>query len=106
MPTITYIEHSGARHEIDVEEGASLMEGALRGGVPGIAAECGGSCACGTCHVYVDPAWSARLPAKQENEGAMLEFGTDTAPTSRLACQVRITAQLDGLVVRIPETQR
>jgi ferredoxin, 2Fe-2S len=96
---IVYIESSGVRHELAVPQGWSVMEGAVRNGVPGIDAECGGACACGTCHVNVDP-------AKQEAEATMLELGHDVTETSRLSCQIKVTADLDGLVVGIPASQR
>jgi len=106
MARIVYVESSGTRHELNVPEGSTVMDGAVRNGVPGIVAECGGSCACGTCHVHVDRAWIARLPARQEAETAMLEFSDDVDATSRLSCQIRVAAELDGLVVEIPVTQR
>lgn len=82
------------------------MEAAVSNGVPGIDADCGGSCACATCHVIVDEAWFSRLPERSETERDMLEFAVDPKPTSRLACQISVTADLDGLIVHTPESQR
>ena len=106
MPKITYIEHTGESHTVDVPVGNSVMEGGRNAGIPGIVAECGGACACSTCHVYVDPDWFDRVPAKESMEEDMLEFapGMD-ADRSRLSCQIRVTADLEGLVVRVPEEQ-
>jgi ferredoxin, 2Fe-2S len=106
MPRITYIESSGTRHELNVPVGWSVMDGAVKNGVPGIVAECGGSCACGTCHVYIDAPWYESLPSKEDNEATMLEFGEDMQPASRLSCQVEVTDDMDGLIVRIPASQR
>ena len=105
MAKITFITHDGEERIVEIADGWSLMEGAVRNGVPGIDADCGGACACATCHVYVDPAWAAALPAKSDMEEAMLDFAQDLKPTSRLSCQLRVTAALDGLVVRVPENQ-
>lgn len=106
MVMITYIEPSGTEQQIDVTEGWSLMQAAMSNGVEGIEAECGGSCACATCHCYVDEAWAARIPAAAENELAMLEnVASERRPTSRLSCQIKATAALEGLILRMPETQ-
>ena len=106
MPRITYIEHNGTPHEIEVEEGLSVMEGAVRNGVPGIDADCGGACACATCHVHVDPAWFDRVGGPASDlEGEMLGLAPEIDATSRLSCQIHVTAALDGLVVRMPESQ-
>jgi 2Fe-2S ferredoxin len=102
---ITFIEHDGTAHVVLVTPGWSLMEGAVKNRVPGIDADCGGACACATCHVYVDPGWLAALPEKSEMEETMLDFAPVTAPNSRLSCQIRVTAEMDGLVVRIPVSQ-
>jgi 2Fe-2S ferredoxin len=88
-----------------VPAGWSLMEGAVKNLVPGIDADCGGACACATCHVYVDPAWLDKLPPKQEMEETMLDFAQDVRPNSRLSCQITVTPALDGLVVRTPKSQ-
>lgn len=105
MPVVTYIEASGQTHVIDVPERRTVMEGALRQNVPGIPADCGGSCSCATCHVYIDPAWAERVGPPGEAEREMLEGAVDPRPTSRLSCQVRLTPALDGLVVHIPASQ-
>lgn len=106
MPKVTYIETTGKEHTYDLPLGATIMEGAVQNGVKGIIAECGGSCMCATCHVYVEEAFLDLLPNIEEEEDEMLE-GTE-APrlnNSRLGCQVRISKKLDGLIVRIPEIQ-
>jgi 2Fe-2S ferredoxin len=105
MPRITYVEHGGAEHLIDAPDGQSVMEAAVRNGVPGIDADCGGAAACATCHVYVDEAWLPKTGARTEMEAAMLEFAEGVAANSRLACQIRMSPPLDGLVVRLPESQ-
>ena len=106
MAKITYIEHNGTIHEIDVKPGMTVMEGARDNGVPGIDADCGGACACSTCHVYVDPAWMDLLPAKEPMEEDMLDFAYAPDPLrSRLTCQIKVTDALDGLVVQMPEKQ-
>lgn len=106
MAKITYIEHDGTEHVVDVKPGLTVMEGARDNGVPGIEADCGGACACSTCHVYVDPAWVERIPAKDDMEEDMLDFAWQPDPaTSRLTCQIKVTDAMDGLVVRMPERQ-
>ncbi|MDT8343152.1 MAG: 2Fe-2S iron-sulfur cluster-binding protein [Thermohalobaculum sp.] len=105
MPKITYIEHSGTQHTVDVAEGLTVMEGAVTNNIPGIDADCGGACACSTCHVYVDPAWVERLPAREDMESDMLDFAYEPKPNSRLTCQIKVTPEIDGLVVRMPEKQ-
>jgi 2Fe-2S ferredoxin len=105
MPKITYIEHNGTEHVVEVAEGLSVMEGAVKNSIPGIDADCGGACACSTCHVYVDPAWLDKLPAKESMEEDMLDFAYEPKENSRLTCQLKVTPALDGLVVRMPEKQ-
>lgn len=106
MPKVTYVEPSGAEHDVDVPEGWTLMQGATANGVEGIEAECGGSCSCATCHVYVDEAGLAKLPPPAESEQAMLEFvAAELKPNSRLSCQIKVTPKCDGLVVRMPPSQ-
>jgi 2Fe-2S ferredoxin len=105
MPNITFIEPNGTKHVVDVPEGYSIMEAATKNGVPGIVAECMGGCACATCHVYVDPAWSGVLPNPEGDELAMMEYASDVGEGSRLSCQIRVTPELDGLVVRLPRQQ-
>ncbi|WP_226553860.1 2Fe-2S iron-sulfur cluster-binding protein [Celeribacter naphthalenivorans] len=106
MPMITYIEASGKTHEIDVPVGHTVMEGGRNAGVEGIVAECGGSCSCSTCHVYVAPEWVAQLPSRDEMEEDMLDFAIEVdAERSRLSCQLRVTEAFDGLVVTVPSEQ-
>jgi ferredoxin, 2Fe-2S len=105
MPRITFIEPDGFRHEIDAPVGLTLMEAARQNGIKGILALCGGACACGTCHVYVDAAWLPALAAREEMEEGMLESAWRPRDNSRLSCQIHITAKLEGLVVRVPEHQ-
>lgn len=106
MVKITYIEFDGKEHVIDVAEGLTVMEGARDNGVQGIEADCGGACACSTCHVYVDPAWIEKLPAKDDMEEDMLDFAYEPDPArSRLTCQLKVTEALDGLRVQMPEKQ-
>ncbi|WP_372840201.1 2Fe-2S iron-sulfur cluster-binding protein [Phaeovulum sp.] len=106
MALITYVEYSGKRHDVQVKPGKTVMEGARDNGVPGIDADCGGACACSTCHVYVAEEWVDRIPQKDAMEEDMLDFAYKTDPKlSRLTCQIKVTEALDGLVVNIPEKQ-
>ena len=105
MAKITYIEFSGKEHVVDVKNGLSVMEGAVKNNIPGIDADCGGACACATCHVYVDEAWTGRTGERFVMEESMLDFAENVQPNSRLSCQIRVTEALDGLVVRMPESQ-
>lgn len=105
MPRITYIEHSGAEHVVDVPAGLTVMRGAVDNNIPGIDADCGGECACATCHVFVDEAWLAKTGAPSEQEASMLSFAATKQDNSRLSCQIEVTEALDGLVVRMPEAQ-
>lgn len=105
MPKITFIQPDGTRQTVEIAIGWSVMEGAVRSLVPGIDADCGGACACATCHVYVDPAWAKALPARSEMEETMLDFAQDAKANSRLSCQLRVTSDMDGLVVRVPASQ-
>ena len=105
MPQITYIEHDGTTHQVEAEVGSTVMETAIRNGITGIVAECGGACSCATCHVYVDEAWQAKTGEASPMEQDMLDFGYDVRPNSRLSCQIKVTEDLDGLVVRTPERQ-
>ena len=105
MTKVTFIEHDGAEHIVDAADGVSLMEAAVRNNVPGIDADCGGACSCATCHVYVDEAWGEQAGTPSDNEAAMLEFAENTSPASRLSCQIRVSAALEGLIVRLPESQ-
>jgi ferredoxin, 2Fe-2S len=107
MPTVTYIEYNGTEHRVEVPVGLSVMRGAVNNGVPGIDADCGGECACATCHVYVDGAWLAKVgtPEPGSMEASMLSFAAVAQPNSRLSCQIAMRGELDGLVVRMPEGQ-
>jgi len=105
MPKITYIDAAGEKYEVEAENGSTVMENAIRNGVPGIEAECGGACACATCHVYVDEAWADRTGKPDTMEEDMLDFAFEVRPTSRLSCQIKVTAELDGLIVRTPRKQ-
>ena len=105
MPNITYIDAHGESRTAEGEVGATVMETAIRNAVPGIEAECGGACACATCHVYVDEAWMEKVGQPEPMEEDMLDFAFDVRPNSRLSCQIRIRPDLDGLVVRTPERQ-
>ena len=106
MARITYIEHDGTEHLVDVPNGLTVMEGARDNGIPGIEADCGGACACSTCHVYVHPDWVAKLPEKEAMEDDMLDFAFEPdQERSRLTCQLKVTDDLDGLVVQMPVRQ-
>ncbi|MCY4463163.1 MAG: 2Fe-2S iron-sulfur cluster-binding protein [Albidovulum sp.] len=106
MAKITYIEFNGMRHVIEVPNGLTVMEGARDNNIPGIEAECGGACACSTCHVYVADAWVDRLPEKEIMEEDMLDFAWNPDPVkSRLTCQLTVSDEFDGLVVQMPEKQ-
>jgi len=105
MPKITYIEHVGKSHVIDVPNGFSVMEGAIKNNVPGIDADCGGSMACATCHVYVKEEWFNKLSPKEEGEEDMLDLAFEPKKNSRLSCQILVSNDLDGLVVNLPEKQ-
>ena len=105
MPKITYIEHNGKSHDIDVANGLTVMEGAVQNNIPGIDADCGGSCACATCHVYVDEKWFGKLKEKESAEEDMLDMAFEPKKNSRLSCQLIVTDQLEGLVVNLPEKQ-
>ena len=105
MPKITYTEHNGKSHEIEVSNELSVMEGALQNNIPGIDADCGGSCACATCHVYVDEKWFDKLPKKESAEEDMLDMAYEPKKNSRLSCQITVEDSLDGLVVKMPLRQ-
>ncbi|BBZ10027.1 2Fe-2S iron-sulfur cluster-binding protein [Mycobacterium branderi] len=106
MAKITYIEHNGTEHAIDVKAGLSVMEGAVLHNLPGIDAECGGACSCATCHVFVDDAWLAKTGERTAMEESLLEFAEGVEPNSRLSCQIEVSDALDGLVLRMPESQQ
>jgi 2Fe-2S ferredoxin len=105
MPQVTFIDAHGESRTVEGEAGATVMEVAIRNGVPGIEAECGGACACATCHVYVDEAWTAKTGRPEPMEEDMLDFAFEVKPTSRLSCQIKLRDDLDGLVVRTPSRQ-
>jgi ferredoxin, 2Fe-2S len=105
MPRITFVDPGGVRREVDAPLGITLMETAVRNGIPGIVAQCGGACACATCHVYVAPEWLDKLPRREEMEEGMLECAWEARASSRLSCQIQITSDLDGLEVTVPQQQ-
>ncbi|MCB8821170.1 2Fe-2S iron-sulfur cluster-binding protein [Microvirga rosea] len=105
MVKITFIDFEGTARTVDAEEGSTVMETAVRNGIPGIEAECGGACSCATCHVYVDEEWEEATGTPQPMEEDMLDFAYDVRPNSRLSCQIRVRPELDGLVVRTPTRQ-
>ena len=105
MTKITYIEHNGKEHTIDVQNGLTVMEGAVQNDIPGIDADCGGSMACATCHVYVKDDWYNKLDEKSEGEDDMIDQAYDPKKNSRLSCQIIISDELDGLTVDIPSKQ-
>lgn len=105
MPKITYIEHDGTTRTVEAETGESVMETALRHGVIGIVAECGGSCTCATCLVHVEESWAEKIGKRTEEEEDQLDFAYDVRPNSRLSCQIKVTEALDGLVVHTPAYQ-
>lgn len=106
MPKIVFVEPGGGRREITAPLGITLMEAARQHGVQGVVAQCGGACACATCHVYIDPSWLAKLGPREEMEEAMLEIAWEPHGNSRLSCQIQITAEMDGLEVTVPQRQR
>jgi 2Fe-2S ferredoxin len=105
MPKITYVQHNGTETVLDVKSGLSVMEGAVKNNVPGIDADCGGACACATCHVYVDADWLGKVGDMSEMEKSMLDFAENVESNSRLSCQIKVSDALDGLVIRLPESQ-
>ena len=105
MAKITYVEHDGTEHVIEVKSGLSVMEGAVKNNIPGIDADCGGACACATCHVYVDDAWREKTGSNSAMEESMLDFAENVEENSRLSCQIKVSDALEGLIVRMPESQ-
>jgi ferredoxin, 2Fe-2S len=105
MPKITFIDIEGAARTVEGEVGSTVMEAAIKNGVPGIEAECGGACACSTCHVYIEEAWREKVGEPSPMEEDMLDFAYEVRPNSRLSCQIKIREELDGLTVRTPERQ-
>lgn len=102
---ITFVDSKGGEQVIDAPAGISLMEAALKNGVSGIEADCGGACSCATCHVFISKEWMDKIPPKEDMEDAMLEFALDLRDESRLSCQILLTENLDGLVVDLPASQ-
>ncbi len=105
MPKVTFIEFDGTAHEVDVPAGGSVMEAAVSNNVPGIDADCGGACACATCHEFGNEAWMDKVGESGDMEQSMLDFAENVRSTSRLSCQIVLTDELDGLVVDMPEAQ-
>lgn len=105
MAKITFIDFTGTARTIEAEVGSTVMEAAIKNGVPGIEAECGGACACSTCHVYIEEAWREKVGEPSPMEEDMLDFAFETKPNSRLSCQIKVSADFDGLTVRTPERQ-
>ena len=105
MPKITYIEHNGKSHTLEVANEMTVMEGAVQNDLSAIEANCGGACACATCHVYVDEKWFDKIPKKTDSEQEMLDVAFEPNNFSRLSCQITVTDELDGLVVKMPSKQ-
>ena len=105
MPKITYLNKSGGSETVEVENGLSVMEGAVQNNIPGIDADCGGALCCATCHVYVKEEWFNKLPKKEDGEEDMLDMAFEPKTNSRLSCQLMVSEQIDGLVVNLPEKQ-
>jgi 2Fe-2S ferredoxin len=105
MPKIHYIDFEKKERVVEAEVGSTVMENAIRNGVPGIVAECGGACSCATCHVHVAEEWKEKVGPPSPMEEDMLDFAFDVRPTSRLSCQIKVTDELDGLVVSTPAQQ-
>ena len=105
MPKVNFVEFDGTKHSVDVEEGTSIMEAAVGNLIPGIDGVCGGAAACATCHVHIDAPWSSKLPPLGDDEESMLSLTDDRDSRSRLGCQIKMTAELDGIVAQMPEAQ-
>lgn len=105
MPTVTYIQANGESHEVELEVGTSLMQGAVDNMIDGILAECGGCCSCATCHCYIEESWQNKVDPASDMETDLLDCVTDPKDTSRLSCQIKVTDALDGLIVHLPESQ-
>ena len=105
MPNIIYVEHDGTRHEVELEEQTSLMEGAVMNLVPGVEGMCGGIASCATCHCYIDESWAAKLPDQGPAELHMLETAKNRQPNSRLGCQILVSWEMEGMEVQLPEEQ-
>ncbi|MEM9054730.1 MAG: 2Fe-2S iron-sulfur cluster-binding protein [Pseudomonadota bacterium] len=105
MPTIIYVDHTGEERAIEASSGETIMENAIKNSVPGIDADCGGACACATCHVYIDEAFMEKVGPPEDMEQSMLDFAENVQTNSRLSCQISISDELDGLRVTTPESQ-
>ena len=105
MAKITFIDQNGNKREVEAKAGQSIMEVAVANMIPGIDADCGGACACATCHVYVDDAWADKIKAKDDMEESMLDFAEEVREHSRLSCQILVTDEIDGIIVSTPESQ-
>lgn len=105
MPKVTFIEQNGTRHEVEIPEGISLMQGAISSMVPGIEGDCGGLCACATCHVFIKDPWKSHCGTQEELEENILDFAYDVNEFSRLSCQIKMSSALDGIEVYLPERQ-
>ena len=105
MPKVVYITGDGERHEVEVENGYSVMEGAINNNIDGIVAECGGACACATCHAYIDDAWLGKLAEMDDMEDSMLDAAYERKDNSRLTCQIEMSDDLDGLIVHIADNE-
>ncbi len=105
MPKITFVTPDGERHEVDVENGYSVMEAAINSNIEGIVAECGGACACATCHGYIDEAWTAKMPEMDDMEDSMLDAAYERRDNSRLTCQLEMNEEWDGLIVHVAENE-
>jgi 2Fe-2S ferredoxin len=105
MPIIKFVQHDGTEQDVEVAIGESIMQAAVNNQIPNILADCGGACACGTCHAYINSPWREQIAPADELEVAMLEVALHVKDTSRLSCQIKITKELDGLVVNLPESQ-
>lgn len=105
MPKIIFIDHNGSKKEVETKAGTSIMEAAVQNLIPGIDADCGGACACATCHVYVGKEWLEKLTPKDDMEESMLDFAENVEPNSRLSCQIIMSEDLDGVIVTTPEEQ-
>jgi ferredoxin, 2Fe-2S len=104
MTKLNFVDHNGRTRVVEADSG-TVMEAAIGNGIPGIEAECGGACACATCHVYIDEAWRERVGAPLPMEEGLLDFAFDVRPNSRLSCQIKVSERLDGLIVSTPERQ-
>jgi 2Fe-2S ferredoxin len=106
MAKIKFIEHNGTEHDVESDNGLTIMQAAVNNGVPGIVAECGGACSCATCHVQIDSEWYGKIELPSDMENEMLEFAMSYEENaSRLSCQIKISDELDGIVIRTPESQ-